>query len=220
MPGERLILTHRRRRLVGRDPDEAGRSATPLELLYDLVFIVAFGQAADELAHYLAVGHLATGVVGFAGAVLAITWAWGNYTWFASAYDEDDWACRVATMVQMVGVIVVALGIPDLFASIDGAGGPGLTVVGMGYVVMRVPLAWQWLRASRHDPARRAAALSYFWTIAVAQAGWTALVLVDLPGPATVVGAAGLLVVEIAGPVLAQRHKGGIPWHADHVAER
>jgi low temperature requirement protein LtrA len=220
VPAARLILSHRRRRLVGRDPDEPGRSATPLELLYDLVFIVAFGQAANELAHYVAIGHMVTGIVGFTCAVLAITWAWGSYTWFASAYDEDDWACRVATMVQMVGVIVVALGLPDVFASIDGTSRADFTVVGIGYVVMRLPLAWQWLRASRHDPARRPAALAYLWTIAVAQAGWTALVLVELPARVTVLGAMCLVAVEIAGPVLAQRRKGGIPWHADHVAER
>jgi len=49
-------LGHRRRRLTGRDPHEPHRAATPLELLYDLVFVVAFGQAADELAHYVAEG--------------------------------------------------------------------------------------------------------------------------------------------------------------------
>src|SRR4051812_17050634 len=42
-------LGHHRRRLGGRDPREPHRSATPLELLYDLVFVVAFGQAADQL---------------------------------------------------------------------------------------------------------------------------------------------------------------------------
>jgi low temperature requirement protein LtrA len=46
-------LGHRRRLLSGRDPHEPHRAATPLELLYDLVFVVAFGQAANELAHWL-----------------------------------------------------------------------------------------------------------------------------------------------------------------------
>jgi low temperature requirement protein LtrA len=36
-------------------------------------------------------------------------WAWLNYSWFASAYDNDDWVFRVAAMVQMVGMIVNAL---------------------------------------------------------------------------------------------------------------
>ena len=54
-----LARRHRRRPLSGRDPNEAHRTATPLELLYDLTFVVAFGTAADQLAHYLVEGHLA-----------------------------------------------------------------------------------------------------------------------------------------------------------------
>jgi low temperature requirement protein LtrA len=213
-------LGHRRRRLTGRDPGEPHRSATPLELLYDLVFVVAFGQAANELAHYLAEGHVRAGILGFAFAVFAISWAWISYSWFASAYDEDDWVCRLATMVQMVGVIVLALGLPEVFASLDHGETLDNGVVVAGYIVMRVPMAFQWLRASRHDPARRSAHLTYFWTILVAQLGWTALVFLSLPIGTTFALAAVLYVVELAGPYIAQTRKGGTPWHAHHIAER
>ena len=54
--------------------------------------------------------------------MFAIAWAWINYTWFASAYDNDDVFFRVATMVQMIGVIVLALGLPETFHSIDEGG--------------------------------------------------------------------------------------------------
>jgi low temperature requirement protein LtrA len=213
-------LSHRRRRLVGREPDEPHRGATPLELLFDLVFIVAFGQAANELAHYLAEGHVRTGLLGFCFAVFAIAWAWGSYTWFASAYDEDDWVCRLATMVQMIGVIIVALGLPEVFASLDHGKTLDYTLVVTGYIVMRVPMALQWRRAGRHDRARRPALLTYFWTITLAQLGWTALVFVSLPAGATLALASILFAIEVTGPVLAQRRKGGTPWHAHHIAER
>jgi low temperature requirement protein LtrA len=213
-------LGHRRRRLSGRDPDEPHRTATPLELLYDLVFVVAFGQAANELAHYVAEDHVRTGVLGFAFAVFAISWAWISYSWFASAYDEDDWVCRLATMVQMVGVVILALGLPEVFASIDHGDVLDNGVVVAGYIVMRVPMAFQWLRASRHDPARRPAHLTYFWTIIVAQAGWTALVFLSLPIGTTFALFLVLYAVELAGPAIAQRRKGGTPWHAHHIAER
>ena len=213
-------LGHRRRRLTGRDPHEPHRAATPLELLYDLVFVVAFGQAADELAHYVAEGHIRTGVLAFAFAVFAIAWAWGSYSWFASAYDEDDWVCRLATMVQMVGVIVLALGLPEVFASFDHGDTLDNGVVVAGYIVMRVPMALQWLRASRHDPARRSANLTYFWTIIVAQIGWTALVFLSLPIGTTFAAISVLYAIEISGPVIAQRRKGGTPWHPHHIAER
>ena len=35
----------------------------------------------------------------------AICLAWINFTWFASAYDTDDWVFRLMTMVEMVGVL-------------------------------------------------------------------------------------------------------------------
>ncbi|MGH8939946.1 MAG: low temperature requirement protein A [Actinomycetes bacterium] len=206
--------------MTGRDPDEAHRAATPLELLYDLVFVVAFGQAANELAHYVAEGHVSTGILGFAFAAFAIAWAWGSYSWFASAYDEDDWVCRLATMVQMVGVIILALGLPEVFASFDEGETLDNGVVVAGYIVMRVPMALMWLRASRHDPARRPAHLTYFWTILVAQVGWTALVLLSLPIGTTFALAGLLYAIEVAGPVVAQRRKGGTPWHPHHIAER
>ena len=96
------VRAHRRRRFTGRDPDEDGRASTPLELLYDLTIVVAFGTASDELAHFVADDHVAAGVGGFviaAFAVFAVTWAWLSYSWFASAYDTDDWVFRLATMV-------------------------------------------------------------------------------------------------------------------------
>lgn len=213
-------LGHRRRRLTGRDPHEPHRSATPLELLFDLVFVVAFGQAANELAHYVAEDHVRTGIFGFAFAVFAISWAWISYSWFASAYDEDDWVWRLFTMVQMVGVIILALGLPEVFASFDHGETLDNGVVVAGYVVMRVPMAFQWLRASRHDPERRPAHLTYFWTILVAQVGWTALVFLSLPIGTTFACAAVLYAIELAGPIVAQRRKGGTPWHAHHIAER
>jgi hypothetical protein len=54
-----------------------------------------------------------------------VAWAWMSYSWFASAYDNDDWVFRVATMVQMVGVIVLALGIEEIVLEGNAGGGVG-----------------------------------------------------------------------------------------------
>ena len=105
--------------MTGRDPHEPHRAATPLELLYDLTFVVAFGVAGNEAAHYVAEGHWRTGLIGFGFAMFAVIWAWIQNTWFASAYDTDDWIYRLLTMVQMVGVLVLALGLPPMFESIE-----------------------------------------------------------------------------------------------------
>jgi low temperature requirement protein LtrA len=54
------------RRMVGRDPNEAHRVSTPLELLFDLTFVVAVARAASELHHALAHGHTGPALAGYA----------------------------------------------------------------------------------------------------------------------------------------------------------
>src|ERR1700748_3359496 len=98
--------------MVGRDPGEHDRVATPLELLFDLTFAACFGLVASQFATVLAAARYHAAVIGFAFASGAICWAWIGFSWFSSAYDTDDWIFRVATMVQMVGVLVLAIGIP------------------------------------------------------------------------------------------------------------
>jgi low temperature requirement protein LtrA len=210
---------HHRRRFRGRDPDELHRAATPLELLYDLTIVVAFGTAADELAHYVAEDHVGVGVGGFAFAAFAVTWAWVQYSWFASAYDNDDWVFRLATMVQMAGVIVLALGLPQMFASIDHGATLNNGVMVAGYVVMRVSMVFLWWQVSRHDAERRRTAHTYMLTIGVAQVGWVALVLAELPIATTFAILSVPLALEFAGPYVAER-KAGTPWHPRHIAER
>jgi low temperature requirement protein LtrA len=211
---------HRLRRMTGRDPHEQHRAATPLELLYDLTFVVAFGLAADQVAHLLAEGHVPAGLIGFGFATFAICWAWINFSWFASAYDTDDWAFRAATMVQMVGVIILALGLPRMFHALDEGHGVGNDVMVLGYVVMRVAMLFLWLRAARQDPARRRVCHTYAFTIGVAQVGWVALIPAHLEAGPFFLCAAVLTAIELGGPLLAERGKGGTPWHAHHITER
>jgi low temperature requirement protein LtrA len=203
-------LNHRLRRMTGRDPNEQHRAATPLELLFDLTFVVAFGLAADQLAHLLAEGHFVAGITGFVLAMVSVTWAWTNCTWFASAYDTDDWVSRVATMVQMVGVLILALGLPEMFHSIDAGEVLHNDVMVAGYVVIRLALVTQWLRAARHDPSRRRASLATAWVIALAQVGWIAILMLRT-APLVV------LLPVIAIVILLDFFS---PWHAHHLAER
>lgn len=86
-PASADALHHHSRRMGGRDRHEAHRAATPLELLFDLTFVIGFGLAASQLAHALAEGHYSVALLGFGLASFGICWAWTNFTWFASAYD-------------------------------------------------------------------------------------------------------------------------------------
>ena len=204
----------------GRDRHETHRVATPLELLFDLTFVVAFGLAASQLAHALAESHYQAGLLGFGLASFAICWAWTNFSWFASAYDTDDWIFRVVTMVQMIGVLVLALGLPRMFASIEHGEHLDMSIMVLGYVVMRVALVSQWLRAARQDHARRRPCLAYAILVSLAQIGWVGLIFVHASIPVTFLLVAILALIELYGPTLAERHDGGTPWHAHHIVER
>ncbi|MGE4046179.1 MAG: low temperature requirement protein A [Acetobacteraceae bacterium] len=74
-PPDADTLHHHARTMGGRDPHEAHRGATPLELLFDLVFVAAFGLAASQFAHGLAEGHYGAALLGFGFASFAICWA-------------------------------------------------------------------------------------------------------------------------------------------------
>jgi low temperature requirement protein LtrA len=204
----------------GRDPHEVHRVATPLELLFDLTFVTAFGLAASHFAHALAEGHYTVALFGFGFASFSICWAWINFSWFASAYDTDDWLFRVITMVQMIGVLVLAIGLPRMFASIEHGQHLDNSVMVLGYVIMRVAMVFQWLRAARQDPARRRACLTYAIAISIAQLGWAVLIFVDFSLSVTFILICALALTELAGPILAEHKDGGTPWHAHHIAER
>ncbi|MGA5820719.1 low temperature requirement protein A [Kitasatospora sp. NPDC094028] len=200
------------RRMVPRDRAEPHRVATPLELFFDLCFVVAVGQAGRELAHALTVGHYADGLRGFVLTFFAIWWAWMNFTWFASAYDCDDVPYRVTTLVQIAGVLILAAGVPRLFTAQDFA----LAIT--GYVVMRLAMVTQWLRAaaSEQGEARRVA-LRYAAGIALCQVGW--VVMLFLPDAARPVVIPLGVLCELAVPVIAELRM-QTTWHPHHIAER
>jgi len=206
--------------MTGRDPHEPHRAATTLELLYDLTFVVAFSAAGNEAAHYVAEGHWGTASIGFGFAMFAVTWAWIQNTWFASAYDNDDWIYRLLTMVQMIGVLVLALGLPPMFESIDHGAHVDNAVMVAGYVIMRVGLIALWIRVLRHDAARRKCALTYIITLTISQIGWIGLLAAELSIGAMFAVAGVLVIIELAGPAIAERHFGSTPWHPHHIAER
>lgn len=154
-----------------RDPEEPHRSASPLELFFDLVFVVAVANAAVQLHHALTENHVADGLLSYALVFFAIWWAWMNFTWFATSFDVDDWLYRVLTVVQMAGVLVLAAGIEPAFTE------QNFTIAVLGYVLMRVTMVTQWLRAAK-NPEYRTTALTYATGIAGVQVLWVLWLLV------------------------------------------
>ncbi|MFI2368454.1 low temperature requirement protein A [Streptomyces sp. NPDC018833] len=201
------------RRMTARSREEGDRRATPLELFFDLCFVVAVAQAGAQLVHAVAEDHAGTGVVGYLYVFFGVWWAWMNFTWFASAYDCDDVPYRIATFIQISGVLIYAAGVPRAFVDNDW------TIAVVGYLVMRVAQTGQWLRAAASEPpgpARRTAVV-YAVGLVLCQAAWVAL----LAAPEDSRRWLFLIVVvgELLVPVIAERdHQ--TTWHPQHIVER
>lgn len=197
--------------MVGRDAADEHRAATPLELLFDLTFVVAVAQAGIALHDGLIHGDAADAIAAFPMVFFGIWWAWMNFTWFASAYDTDDVLYRLMVFLQMAGVLIMAAGIPRAFEHQDFA------VATVGYVVMRLAIVSLWVRAARNDTLRRPSAVRYAIGIAVAQLGWIARLALD--GATATIFFVLLIMVELAIPVWAET-AARTTWHPRHVAER
>jgi low temperature requirement protein LtrA len=201
-----------RRPMVAREVDEPHRVSTPLELFFDLCFVVAVAAAAAELHHTEGhPEHLATDVVSYLMVFFAIWWAWMNVTWFASAYDSNDVQWRVSIFIVIAGALVLAAGVPSAFTDHD------FLVVTIGYCIMRTSLVLMWLRAAHDDPPHRETALRMALGITLCQLGWVALLFV--PSSWKMPLFAVLVTTELLVPVVGER-RGRTNWHPGHIAER
>ncbi|WP_026820848.1 low temperature requirement protein A [Arthrobacter castelli] len=194
-----------------RDDAEPNRSASGLELFFDLVFVVAIATAATHLHHAESGQHIWAGIGSYLMVFFAIWWAWMNFTWFATAFDTDDWLYRMLTILQMGGVLVVAAGAGPAMAE-----GQFLLII-IGYVIMRLVMVIQWLRASRNHARLRRTTLTYAGGIAIMQCLWVAWLF--LPEEIALVAFLALVAGELAVPIVAERRR-TTPWHPHHIAER
>ena len=202
--------------MTARSVDEPHRASSPLELLVDLTFVVAVASITARLAAGIAGGDALAELTPFLQVFFAIWWAWMNFTWFASSYDTDDVPYRILTMVQMAGVLVLAAGVPAGFGNGD------YRAITVGYLIMRVGLVAQWLRAGREDPASRRTAFRYALGISIVQVGWLArlgLAEAGVLGSASLPAFLGLVACELAVPPWAERAR-PTSWHPHHIAER
>jgi low temperature requirement protein LtrA len=86
-------------------------SVKPLELFFDLVFVLALTQctalmAADPSWEALAQGLLILGV---------LWWSWVGYSWLTSVVDPEEGIVRFAIFAAMAGLLVVGLCVPEAF---------------------------------------------------------------------------------------------------------
>ncbi|MEZ5779332.1 MAG: low temperature requirement protein A [Paracoccaceae bacterium] len=200
--------------MPARDPGETHRAATTLELFFDLISVIAIAAVTAAFHHAIAEGHGMVALPRFVFLFLAVWWAWMNFTWFASAFDNDDTLYRILVMVIMCGALIFAGGAGFIFETLD------FQFSLLGWIVMRLGMVGLWLRAAAGCPEYRRTALRYAAGIAVAQVCWTIFYFSTTPGSLPFFILAGIcFLVEWSVPPFAERVK-ATPFHRHHIIER
>lgn len=199
--------------LPARDPHEIHRVSTQLELFFDLITVIAIAAVTAALHHGISEGHGLEALPRFVFLYSAIWWAWMNYTWFASAFDNDGPVYRLLVMVIMTGALIFAGGAAQIFKTLDFQWALG------GWCLMRVGMALLWVRAST-NPDFATTCRRYAGGIVLAQLCWVVMYFLTEPA-STAFYVAGMLcfLVEFAVPPFAESAR-TTPFHRHHIIER
>ena len=193
-----------------RDTSEPNRPSTTLELLLDLVYVIAVAAAAHGFYSRLS-EHDLSGFLTFIVAFFILWNAWTSFTWFASGYDPDDWFYRISVMFQMFGSLMIAANIHQFYEQ-------GLTWIGVtGYAIMRLASCSQWWRVYRQVPGHQKVAWRSIVGLLTLQALWISWLFLpaSLQTPALFL----FIAAELLMPVWARSEQFN-NWHPAHIAER
>jgi low temperature requirement protein LtrA len=198
-------IAHRGPWLRYRAETSGGRRASWLELLFDLVFVVAVAELAGRL-HDDPTG---SGALAFAGLAVPVVWAWMNVTFYADQFDTDDVPFRLAVFAAMLAVLVLAGGL-------DSAG----TGFVLGYIALKVLMVALYARAgvAEDDPETRVFCLACVVAYASSLVLWAASLAFDAP-VRQVLWALGL-AIEIGTPALGPSVFARMRVHLHHIPER
>ena len=189
------------------------RTSTWLELFFDLCFVVAVAALARGLHDDPTLG----GTLRFAGLFVPAWWAWMMFTWYATAFDNDDVPYRVTLLAAMLFMLGIA-------ASVEGVGAQAGATAGfvVSYAVLRLLLVWLFLRARYHTPPHLRGFVDWYAAgNALGAVLWLTSLFVPAP-PALYVLWAAALCVELLAPILAVRTLADplVTFHPRHIAER
>jgi low temperature requirement protein LtrA len=121
-----------------------GSRVTPLELFFDLVFVLALTQCTALMAEHPTWSGLAQGLL-----VLGVLWwSWVGYSWLTSVVDPEEGSVRIAMFVAMAALLVCALCVPQAFGDLA-------LEFALAYGVVRFGQIALFVLASRDDPALR-----------------------------------------------------------------
>jgi low temperature requirement protein LtrA len=183
------------------------RTATWLELFFDLAFVLVVGELAVGLRNDLTL-H---GVLVFAGLFTSVWWAWASFAFHANRFDTDDVVYRLAKLAAMLAAAGLA-------ASASDATGDLAAQFALSQAALRIVLICLYLRASRHVAQARNLITVYLVAEGLAGALWLAGAVA--PAPARYVCWAVAVAAEAAAPIMATMRSAGLPLHFEHLPER
>lgn len=125
-----------------------GHRVTTFELFFDLVFVFAFTQVTEFMAH----GHSAVSVLQAMIILGLLWWSWCSYAWLANQTHVDEGIVRIGMSVSMGAMFVVALVIPEGFVDLPGGGSGPVTLV-VAYFIVRLVHVGLYLVAAGDDVA-------------------------------------------------------------------
>ncbi len=91
-----------------------GERVTPLELFFDLVFVLAITQCTALMSHHPTWSGLAQGLL----VLGMLWWAWTGYSWLTSVIDPEEGAVRLVMFGAMAALLLVSLCVPEAFGSL------------------------------------------------------------------------------------------------------
>jgi low temperature requirement protein LtrA len=160
---------------------------TPLELFFDLVFVLALTQCTSLMADHVSWGQIAKALV-----VLGVLWwSWGGYAWLTSVIDPEEGAVRLVMFAAMAAFLVAALCVPDVYGDLA-------IPFAAAYAVVRTAHIALFVLASREDAALRQSVAG----LAVSTAVGVSLLLLGaiLGGDAQIAVWAVALALDVGGP--------------------
>ncbi|MEA3502661.1 MAG: low temperature requirement protein A [Actinomycetota bacterium] len=190
-----------------RTLEESERSATWLELFYDLAFVAAVAMMGTRLVHGVTWASLASYLAYFA----LVWWLWASHTFYADRYDTDDLIYRLLAGAQMVGVVLIAVSV-----SLGEAG--STMVFAIGYTAVRLILLALYARAYKYVPATRELVRGYLIGFGSASALWLVSIVVPEPYRFWLWGIA--FAVDLATPYVLRRAQAAAPLDVSHLPER
>jgi low temperature requirement protein LtrA len=88
-----------------------GERVTPLELFFDLVFVLAITECTTLMAHHPSWSGVGQGLL-----VLGVLWwAWASYAWLTSVIDPEAGAVRLVFFAAMAAMLIAAISVPEAF---------------------------------------------------------------------------------------------------------